>query len=87
MVDCSLLNDSIQRLQEFELPRAMWTVLNRITTEQRTYNFLQHKLKMADTLLQNTSDVLDVPHNTNMLTKKKEKKENHQEISSEVVFL
>jgi len=51
VVNSSLINDPTRKVPGFELPRAIWTALNRIRTEQGKCKFLLHKWKMTDTPL------------------------------------
>jgi hypothetical protein len=57
-----LVNDPTQRVPGFELPRAMWTALNRIRTEQGKFHFLLHKRKMVDTPLCECGQVQTIKH-------------------------
>lgn len=51
VVNNSLINDPTQRVPGFDLPRAMWSALNRIRTDQGICKFLLDNWKMTDTPL------------------------------------
>jgi len=46
-----LISNPTQRVPGFDCPRAIWTNLNRIRTEQGNCNFLQHKWKIKNSPL------------------------------------
>jgi len=62
VVNSSLINDPIQRVSGFELPRAMWSALNRIRTEQVKCKFLLHKWKVTDTPLCECGQIQTIKH-------------------------
>ncbi|KAL4153411.1 hypothetical protein QTP88_001244 [Uroleucon formosanum] len=62
VVNSSLINDPTQRVPGFELPRAIWSDLNRIRTEQGKCKFLLHKWKMADSPLCECGQVQTIKH-------------------------
>ncbi|KAL4153463.1 hypothetical protein QTP88_001296 [Uroleucon formosanum] len=62
VVNSSLINDPTQRVPGFELPRAIWSALNRIRTEQGKCKFLLHKWKMADSPLCECGQVQTIKH-------------------------
>jgi len=43
-----LISDPTQRVPGFDCPRAIWTNLNRIRTEQSNCNYLLHKWKIKN---------------------------------------
>jgi len=62
IVNSSLINDQTQRVAGFELPRTMWSILNRIRTEQGKCKFFLHKCKIIDTPLCECGQVQTIKH-------------------------
>ncbi|KAL4105082.1 hypothetical protein QTP88_020357 [Uroleucon formosanum] len=71
VVNSSLINDPTQRVPGFELPRAIWSALNRIRTEQGKCKFLLHKWKMTDSPLftNSTTDATEQRKTRDVTTK------------------
>ncbi|XP_025407513.1 uncharacterized protein LOC112681475 [Sipha flava] len=57
-----LISDPTQRVPGFDGPRALWTNLNRIRTEQGNCNYLLHKWKLKNSSLCDCGQIQSIKH-------------------------
>jgi len=61
----SLIKDPTVKTPGFNIPRALWTTLNRIRTEQGNCNYLLHKWGMVESPLCGCGQIQTIKHIVN----------------------